>query len=169
MGKENILVHCGDSLRFACASWSATGSPVPRVASYAWFIPDRDRCFRLAADYGRPLACDGCKEAKISLIQIRVAANNGANSGDPKVKLVNQTCQNPNSFKGYSGMGTISGTWAPPGAITPAMSDTLQMGTTGHCVPWGNGAGGPPLRFVQRWGEMHSRTFLLDGAIPALR
>jgi len=30
-------------------------------------------------------------------------------------------------------------------------------------------AGGPPLRFVQRWGEMHSRRFLLDGAIPALR
>jgi hypothetical protein len=29
--------------------------------------------------------------------------------------------------------------------------------------------GGPPLRFVQRWGEMDSRTFLRGGAIPALR
>jgi RHS repeat-associated protein len=67
------------------------------------------------------------------------AANNGPNSDDPKVKLVNQTCQNPNSFNGYSGNGTLAGTWAPPGAITPAMTDTLLMGTTGYCVPWGNG------------------------------
>jgi RHS repeat-associated protein len=58
---------------------------------------------------------------------------------DPKVTLINNTCQDPNSFTGYSNMGTISGTWAQPGTVSPSLSDTLQMGSNGNCVTWGSG------------------------------
>jgi hypothetical protein len=36
-------------------------------------------------------------------------------------------------------MGTISGTWAQPGTVSPSLSDTLQMGSNGNCVTWGSG------------------------------
>jgi hypothetical protein len=59
--------------------------------------------------------------------------------GGKKVVLINRTCQNPHSFIGYSGSGTIAGNWASPGTITPSLGDTLMMGWNGHCVPWENG------------------------------